>query len=124
MTKMKRILKVKKAVKIEDGKHNGVITKLVWRSRPYDYVDLNIVFENCGENIEIKAGFPAVVADNTKLGRLLTRFGKKFNHGETIDIELTLLNQNIIFETFTEINNKGSFAKVNTDSINLKGVTS
>lgn len=120
---MKRILKAKKAVNIQDGSHIGVIKKFTWRSRPYEYLDIHIHFKNNNEIIEIRAGFPAIISDNTKLGQLLIRFSKYFQENEDIDIESILYEQIVTFETFTEKNNKGSFAKVKVDSINPKGVT-
>ena len=120
---MKRILKAKKAIKINDGEKVGVITKFTWRSRPFDYLDIHINFKNENDIIEIRAGFPATISENTKLGQLLSRFGKNFYENEDIDIEEILTNKIIKFNTFTETNNKGSFAKVNIDSIKPKGVS-
>ncbi|MCK5609468.1 hypothetical protein KAR91_46775 [Candidatus Pacearchaeota archaeon] len=120
---MKRILKAKKTIDINNGKKTGKITKFTWRSKPYDYIDIHINFKNENDIIEIRAGFPAIISYNTKLGQLLLRFGKDFHENEDIDIEAILMGQIVIFDTFTEINDKGSFAKVKVDSIKPRGVS-
>ena len=120
---MKRILKAKKAVNILDGKKIGKITNFTWRSRPFNYLDIHIHFKNNDNVIEIRAGFPAIISINTKLGQLISRFGKDFYEDEEIDIESILKGQIITFETFTEIKEKGSFAKVKVDGIKPEGVS-
>jgi len=114
-------LKVKKNVNIPDGSHVGIITRLRQRSKPFEYIDFEIGFKIQGENgsvldMQIKAGFPAVISENTQLGRLLKRFNIKLVEGEELDLNL-FVEKMISFRTFTEENHKGFFSRVEIATI-------
>lgn len=87
---------VKESIKIPEGKHTGTISKLALRTDPYEYVDvwvaLDDVKDSKGNSVEIKEGCPASITKNSKLGKLLNRFGMsgaelKEAHGKNVDIE-------------------------------------
>lgn len=107
----------KKAIKIPDGKHIGVVTNISYRSRPYDYVDIIIEFPVEESKIKIKAGYPALITENSRLGQLLKRFGEEIIEGIGIDPDEILIGKKVKFVTETETNSKGTFAKVKLDSI-------
>lgn len=110
-------LPVKKSIKIPDGKHFGVIVNIRYRSRPYDYVDLIIESKIEEEMIELKVGYPALISENSKLGQLLMRFGEQLTEGIGIDPDEVLISKKCQFKTFTETNERGSFARIDTESV-------
>lgn len=110
-------LPVKKAIKIPDGEHLGVIINIRYRSKPYEYIDVEIEFPIDMQTIQIKCGYPQLITANSKLGQLLTRFGEKLYEGISIDPDEVLIGKKCKFKTFTETNQKGSFAKVDDTSL-------
>lgn len=110
-------IKVKKTVNVKDGVHSGVVVNIRYRHTPFDYTDLIIQLLQNGEPVELKAGYPTVISENSKLGMLLSRFGETLHEGVEIDPDEVLKGKEVNFETHTEINNKGKFAKVDPDSV-------
>jgi len=84
---------VKESIEIEDGKHYGKISKLEFRSEPFEYVDIYIDLDaGNGNTITIKDGCPATISTKSKLGQTMMRFGcteKEIseNTGKTLDPE-------------------------------------
>ena len=107
-------LEVKKAIEIEEGKHQGEITKITRRLEPYDYVDVYIKMED--SDIELKYGCPTNLSPKSKLGRLVSQF-KELKEGEKIEIEQTLVGKKVQFMTLNETKESGTFAKVVDDSV-------
>ena len=68
-------LKVEAQTTLEDGKHQGRIVDVEYRTEPYKYTDIVIEFS---EGQQIKAGYPTKLMENSKLGLLLKRFGFPF----------------------------------------------
>jgi hypothetical protein len=110
-------IKVKKAIKIRDGEHVGVIFNIRYRREPFEYADIEIEFDNDGEKAKIKVGYPTMITINTKLGLLLQRFGENIVEGEEVDPDKVLIGKKCCFRTTTEVNEKGKFAKIDPDSV-------
>lgn len=110
------LIPVKKAINIIDGEHEGAIANVRYRSRPYEYVDLEIMLIIGKDEIELKVGFPQVMSKTSKLGQLMERFGSNLEDGSSIDPDI-LIGQRCRFKTFTETNSKGKFARIHPDSV-------
>ena len=111
-------IKVEKSAKIPDGKYQGAIINIRYRNRKFSYVDLEIEFMHKEESRKLKAGYPATITESSKLGRLLSRFKINLEVDEEIDPDV-LIGKPCLFDVFTEVNEKGSFSRINTDSIRL-----
>ena len=98
---------------LEDGKHNGVITKIEYRTEPYSYTDIFIQTES----IIIKAGYPSTVSERSALGQLLTRFGAVLKVKEKVNPEDFLIDKDVQFVTTEEVTKKGTFARVIASSL-------
>ena len=110
-------LEWKEAVKIPDGSHTGVISKVVYRTEPYEYTDIYVKLDD-SENIEIKYGCPTVLSENSKLGRLLKVFGADSTAGTIIDPEKVLVGKKVVFMTMAKKSKDGNeYAEIVTDSI-------
>ena len=66
-------IKVEKPMTLEDGVHYGKIVDVEYRESPYNYTDMVIEEEKTG--MKLKAGYPTRVMLDSKLGKLLIRFG-------------------------------------------------
>ena len=97
-------LTVKPELKIEDGQHEGVITAVEYREKPYEYTDFVIEFE---KGKRIKAGYPTIVTLSSKLGRLFLDFKYNINVGSEVEPEW-LIDKHCSFLTITN----GKFANV------------
>lgn len=105
---------IEESKKLEPGTHKGRITKISYRIEPYEYTDVHIKLEN---DVEVKAGFPTSVTEDSKLGKMLTRFGAILEIGKSIDPEKVLLNKDCTFQSINETTNKGTFPKIIGDSL-------
>lgn len=103
-------LTVKEPMKIEDGRHEGVITGVEYREKPYEYTDLVIEFE---EGKKLKYGVPTMLTPVSKLGKLMTLFGAVLDINTELDPADTFVGKKCSFMTMTE----GSFANVVKDSV-------
>ncbi len=104
---------VEKAIVIEDGKHEGIIVDVIYRTEPYKYTDLVIEFN---EGLQIKSGYPTKMMEESKLGLLLKRFGIVVAEGLEVDPDM-LKGKACQFITMTEQKDKGHFARVIADSV-------
>jgi len=107
---------VKMPIDIPDGKHHGKITKIVYRTEPYEYTDVWISVDG-NEGIELKYGCPSNVSQNSKLGRLLTEFGAVLMPGEKIDPEKVLVGQQCSFMTLKKNKDGKEFSEIVEDSL-------
>ena len=98
---------------ILDGSHVGVIVDVEYRDNPYSYTD--VVIEMNGMNL--KAGFPTMIAPSSKLGKLLSRFEYVLEIEKEIDVGDILIGKPCQFLTVTEETAKGKFAKVLSDTL-------
>lgn len=99
---MRKIIKGEKSVKIEDGKHTGIVTKIDFINTPYEYTHIYVKVDNT-DNVEIKLGLATKITENTELGKLLERFtGQKIEVDKDYDIEEILKDKKVQFLTITE----------------------
>ncbi len=111
--------KIEETIKIDDGKHEGEITNIVYKDKPFEYVD--VVIKEKEQGIEMKLGLPFKVTENTALGRVLEVFGAKLEVGKDIEIEDFLKKGTAVeFETKTETTKKGTFARILTETLKPK----
>ncbi len=109
-------LKWKDAIKIPDGTHKGKITKIIYKTEPFEYTDIFIKLDEF--DLEIKYGCPTVLSDNSKLGRLLKVFGVEAIVGIIIDPEKVLVGQKVMFMTILKKTKDGNeYAEIVIDSI-------
>ncbi len=108
-------LKVKEFKEISEGRHTGKISRLEFRTEPYEYTDVYIELDNL-EGVELKYGCPTNVSHTSKLGRLLALF-VELNTGDEIDLEETLVGQTLSFMTINEVTDRGSFAGIVEGSV-------
>ena len=106
----------KENIQIQDGNHNGIITKIEYRDEPYEYTDVFIRLDEA--DVEIKYGCPTILSANSKLGRLLQVFGTTPQPKTKTNPETVLVNQKVKFMTITKKNKDGrEYAEIVADSI-------
>lgn len=106
-------LEVQESKIIEDGKHEGIIVDVQYRTEPYAYTDVIIELKE----MKIKAGYPTTLALGTKLADLMSRFGITLAVGQTVDPNEVLVGKPCQFMTIAETTQKGTFPKVLPDSV-------
>jgi len=112
-------LEWKETIIIPDGNHTGTITKIEYRTEPFEYTDVYVKLDDV--DIEIKYGCPTVLSENSKLGRLLKAFGANYVAGTKIDPNTALIGQKVQLMTITKPGKDGKeYAEVVTDSIKPK----
>ena len=118
---------VKGVVAVADGLHEGVITKVEYRTTPqgYEYTDVFMDTPDMnGKAVSIKASFPRSVSTASKLGQLLMKLGAVLEEGKMIDPDTYLIGATCKFQTTTKTTEKGKFAEVLTETITcVKKVT-
>lgn len=106
-------IKVEKAIKLEDGKYEGIIKALNYRDKPFEYVD--IVIEETKSELPINCGVPQKITENTMLGRIMENFGcdiEKFVDSE-IDIEDYIkIGMKVQFLIQNKKTDKGTFSNI------------
>lgn len=108
--------KVLPSKELEEGQHTGVIEKIEYRTEPYAYTD---VYIKSGESL-VKSGYPSVVSEKSKLGKLLSRFGCSLKVDETVDPERVLIGKKCKFLVSSEENSKDGQAYNNVVPASLK----
>jgi len=76
---------VKAVIKLEDGKHTGIIQKTENRTEPYNYFDVVIKEDVTG--LDIKVGYPFNISELSALGSVLKKFGAKLEVGKNIETD-------------------------------------
>jgi len=113
--------KVEKGISIEDGKHKGTISKIETKTVEVKkgtatYLEIFIVEEDSG--VELKAGVPFRITENTALGMILTNFGAELTEDTEIDVEEFIKpKMKVTFLTKTEKTAKGKFATIINDTL-------
>lgn len=102
-------LEIKETKKIDEGKHTGKITRIEYRTEPYEYTDIFIQVD--GDEIELKYGCPTNVSPQSKLGKLLSKF-TVLVPGERVDPEKVLVGKRLQFMTVNEETEQGTFARI------------
>jgi len=106
-------LEVEEQLTVPNGEKEGEITKVEERTEPYHYIDVYVTCE--GHDIpELRAGFPAKINPNTKLGRTLDNFlDLEEVMGQKVDLEEILQGKKVSYLTMTEEKDDGrKFVKV------------
>lgn len=106
--KMKLV--VKELKKLEDGKHVGTIMNVSYREEPFQYTDVFV--QPDGVDFEVKLGIPTRLSGETKLGKLLRKFGADLRPGEEVDLESILLKRRVEFMTVNEETENGCYARI------------
>ncbi len=99
---------------LADGKYEGEITKVEYKTDPYDYTDIFVKPE--GKDFELKYGCPSNVNEATKLGMLLANF-TELVIDSNIDPEKVLVGKKVKFLTIVEKTPEGEFVKIVANSI-------
>lgn len=110
-------ISVTKKIEVLDGLHKGVIVDVEYREKPYKYTDLIIELMVETQPIRLKSGYPTIVSDSSKLGKILTKFGAVLTVGADIDPNKVLIGKPCLFQTITEDTKAGTFARVLPDSV-------
>jgi len=111
---------VEEARTVPDGSHTGTIQKveLVERGEEgFRYIDVHVV--DSASDVVLKVGYAASkLSPETGLGQLLRRFGANLAVGANVR-PLDVLKQGtpVSFETETERNKNGRFARVLPESL-------
>ena len=103
---MERI--VEEVKKIVDGLHEGIIVEVKERKLPYQYIDFVVGFEG----LQLKVGYADKVTAETKLGKLLVRFGESLSVGKKVNME-NLIGRRCTFMTVTD----GQYANILPDTL-------
>lgn len=77
--------KVHEVVVLKDGSYVGEIIDIQYREEPYNYVDIVVREKESGKGL--KVGVPFYVAENSKLGEMLIRFGAELKPDKEIEVE-------------------------------------
>lgn len=106
----------KEPIKIPDGNHTGEVIRVEERHEPFEYTDVVVKID--GFDFEIRYGCPTVLSENTKLGKLLQRFGIEATPGTKVDPELVLKGQRVQFMTIMKKGKDGKeYAEIVADSL-------
>lgn len=76
-------IKAEKALKLDDGEHEGVIEDIKYREEPYNYTDVVV---KVGEGT-LSAGYPSNLIEGGLLRDLLDRFGANTETGKDYEVE-------------------------------------
>lgn len=105
----------KENIKIEEGIHIGVITKVEYRTEPFNYTDVFISMDN--GKVELKTGYPSTVSKDSSLGLLLERFGVILKVKSKYDPEKILVGKKVSFMTMDEKKGDKTYANIIRDSV-------
>lgn len=120
---VKGMVKVTKAIKVEDGKHNAKIVDVLERTSPYEYTDFVV---KVGE-AELKYGCPTTISieedgtPNSRLAKILIEMGMKIELNANIeidDIKKIAIGKEVSILTENEKTTKGTFARIVSMKIN------
>lgn len=88
---------------LPEGKHKGTIIDLEKREVELGnggtatYLDLQIDVASVKEDTQVTAGYPFNISQNSRLGKLLKRFGKDLDVGENINVKDVVVGRPITF---------------------------
>ena len=90
------------AVIISDGEHSGIVSKVVYRTTPFEYTDVYINTIDEKETGELKVGFPSNISDVSILGITLQKFGANIAKGQKVNPYKILVGKKCKFTTIAE----------------------
>lgn len=105
---------VKESKALEDGRYDGEIVRVEYRTDPYEYTDVFIKEKESG--MEIKFGCPSNVSAKSKLGKLLCQF-VQLTVGEKVDPEKILVGKKVSFLTIQEKKGDNIYTRVVEGSV-------
>lgn len=109
-------LEWQESIEIPEGSHIGTVTKVTYKSEPYEYTDIFIKLDDV--DVELKYGCPTLLSEKSKLGRLLITFGETFAKGKKTNPAEVLINKRVKLMTMNKKNKEGQeFARVVEDSV-------
>lgn len=112
-------LEFKADVTLEDGKHEGTISRIEYKETPHQYTDIFI--KEAVTGAEIKVGFPTTISQKSGLGKLLLKFNPTLKPGDKVSPEFQLVGKACWFQTITEQANDGAeYARIVKDSVKPK----
>lgn len=108
--------KVQDTIKLEDGKHTGVVKELIEKKEPYHYLD--IVITEKETDFDLKCGVPLYISENSALGKILINFGATLEVDSDLEVDDFIKSgQKVEFTTVTEETKKGNFARIQPQTI-------
>jgi len=107
---MKMEFEVKEVKSIEEGKHIGKITRVEYRTEPFEYTDVYVKLDD--SDIELKIGYPSFVSTGSQLGKLLAEFGSELVKGSKVSPEDVLVGRACEFMTLDDKTDRGTFAVI------------
>lgn len=114
------ILEAHELLNIPEGLHKGEITAVSERTKPYHYIDVHLSVSDTkrddGTPVILKAGFPAWLTQNSKLGKLLVRMGVNFKPKQMVELN-QLIGKKVTFQTLNTESESGTFANVIPESV-------
>lgn len=117
-------LEVKETLEIEEGKHTGIINKVMAiKYGDYTYIKIHALMTDPdlkNKKIELNLGFNANITENSQLGMLLKKAKFDLSVGDNItleDIRKHLTGSKITFLTQNKQTEKGVFAEIIKESI-------
>lgn len=104
---------------LDEGKHEGRITKLEARTEPYEYIDIYVEFPTKnGETMTIRMGCPDKLTKASRLGIVLQNFGVDSEDFETgIDLEELLVGKKVTCNTRNKTTDKGTFSEIDPKTL-------
>ena len=102
-------------VRVPEGKHTGVISKVEYRYEPYEYTDIFIKLDE--HDVEIKYGVPTKLSSQTRLGRLMIEFGCECKTGEKVNPAEVLTGKKVQFMTMLKLKDGNDYAEIVRDSL-------
>ena len=111
-------LKWQEPRRVEEGKHTARIASVERRFEPYDYIDVYYALEDT--DVTIKEGYPALLSEASKLGKLLTSLGFAAEVNTLLDLEAALVGKHVTLLTINEpIKDGRVFARVVDGSVKM-----
>lgn len=121
--KNENVIVVKKAIKIEEGKHNGFITDFKKSdTSKYNYVDVFIQLDDYIDVQPIKVGFSCKnweISELSSLGIFLRDSGLKFVEDDELTFDKIKTHLIDKKATFTTYNDEKGFARVPIKTISF-----
>jgi len=107
-------IRMEKRIEIEDGIHTGTIEDVQYREQPYKYTDVVILMDD----MNLKVGYPTFLNQESKLFKMLEKFGASFEDGKDLSPEMYLTKgKKVSFMTIKEKTDKGTFARIIPESL-------
>jgi len=119
------IIVVAKTRVIDEGKHDGTVANMKFRTSDegYEYLDIAVTVKDTeGEDVDIKLGFPKYISEGSSFGKFLKATG--FDFAVEQEIKLSTIEKHIVgkklnFQTQNKTSEKGTFATIIKETVKL-----